>query len=132
MTSLSEESTLFRLDLTAAYPEPRDAVVPILSLWRDRRSAYRVRLTGPRFDGGTGFRPMDISGGGVGFLAPRHRAPNLAEALVLVHLEESAALRAVVQRVDLGLSSEAWVRVGARFIDVDAVARAALCAFVSP
>ena len=74
---------------------------------------------------------MDISGGGVGFLAPRQRAPNLAEALVLVHLDESAVLRAVVQRVELGLSSEAWVGVGACFIDIGADERAALCAFVS-
>ena len=102
---------------------------------RDRRSSYRVPLTGlsghARADWTSACRLTDISTGGVGFLARRSDAPLLDQARVLVQVTDAAPFRAVVQRIELGGPSEDWVRVGARFVDLAADERASLCALVT-
>jgi len=99
---------------------------------RDRRESYRVPLSeNARADWGSACRLTDISAGGVGFLAPRGDAPLLENALVLVHVAGTRLFRAIVQRVDLGGSSEEWVRVGARFVGLATGERASLSALVA-
>lgn len=93
---------------------------------RDRRASSRVPLGAREREGSSACRLTDISAGGVGFLAPRADAPQLDDAIVLVNVDGANLLRAVVQRVDLGGSSEKWVQVGARFIDVAGGERASL------
>ena len=98
---------------------------------RDRRQAFRVSL--PRLEAtfASSIELVDISLTGVGFMARREDAALLRDARLLVHLNPETSLRARVQRVELGTPSDKWVRVGARFSELDEDERACLSALVT-
>ena len=99
---------------------------------RDRRRSVRVPLPrNPEGERASTCRLTDISESGVGFLAPRSDAPLLDDALLLVNVDGTNLVRAVVQRVDLGGASEKWVQVGARFVNLAQHERASVQALVA-
>ena len=110
--------------LTEPSLEIEDDTVP-----RDRRGAFRVSVPRPEFTGA--LQLVDISLSGVGFLARREDAPLLQDASVIVHVNADLAIRAEVQRVELGTRSTKWVRVGARFAQLGTEERAALSSLVT-
>ena len=99
---------------------------------RDRRASQRFPVNArSERELVLGYWLTDISADGVGFLAPRHDAALLQDAVVLVNVDGAQLMRAKVKRVDLGGTSEEWVRVGAHFVDRAAEEREslrALCA----
>ena len=98
---------------------------------RDRRQAFRVSLPCLEATFASPIQLIDISLSGVGLLARREDAPLLNDALLLVHVNTKTSLRARVQRVELGVPSKKWVRVGARFIELADEERASLSALVT-